>query len=247
VPEGGDVDDRYDMPEFERKITMPDHIKKLCEHMNKLLHRFGRMEKTMVFCVNMDHALKVTEELNRLNADLNVPDYAVRIVSEEGATGKAMLERFQDTEKAVPVVATTVDLLTTGVDAPSVRNVVFMKPIASIVSFKQIVGRGSRLCQDTDKFWFRVIDYTNASRLFDDWDRPREPGEGGANTEGPYTLHRRRHRHGRRDRPAHRACPRLSPDQPQRGPGPVHRLQRPVLLSKHRQGQGRSRRHRRRP
>lgn len=188
VPEGGDVDDRYDMPEFERKITMPDHIKKLCEHMNKLLHRFGRMEKTMVFCVNMDHALKVTEALNRLNADLNVPDYAVRIVSEEGATGKAMLEKFQDTEKAVPVVATTVDLLTTGVDAPSVRNVVFMKPIASIVSFKQIVGRGSRLCQDTDKFWFRVIDYTNASRLFDDWDRPGEPGEGGANTEGPYTC-----------------------------------------------------------
>ena len=141
VPEGGDVDDRYDMPEFERKITMPDHIKKLCEHMNKLLHRFGRMEKTMIFCVNMDHALKVTEILNRLNADLNVPDYAVRIVSEEGATGKAMLEKFQDTEKAVPVVATTVDLLTTGVDAPSVRNVVFMKPIASIVSFKQIVAR----------------------------------------------------------------------------------------------------------
>lgn len=188
VPTGETVDDRYDMPEFERKITMPDHIKKLCEHLNKLMHRFGRMEKTMVFCVNMDHALQVTEELNRLNADLNLPDYTVRIVSEEGATGKALLEKFQDTEKQVPVIATTVDLLTTGVDAPSVRNVVFMKPIASIVSFKQIVGRGSRLCADTDKFWFRVIDYTNASRLFDDWDRPSEPGEGGAQTEAPFAC-----------------------------------------------------------
>lgn len=188
VPPGETVDDRYDMPEFERKITMPDHIKKLCEHLNKLMHRFGRMEKTMVFCVNMDHALQVTEELNRLNADLNIPDYTVRIVSEEGATGKALLEKFQDTEKQVPVIATTVDLLTTGVDAPSVRNVVFMKPIASIVSFKQIVGRGSRLCADTDKFWFRVIDYTNASRLFDDWDRPSEPGGGGAHTEAPFTC-----------------------------------------------------------
>jgi len=186
VPEGEDVEDRYDMPEFERKITMPDHVRTLCGHMNKLLHRFGRMEKTMVFCVNMDHALQVTEELNRLNTDLDVPDYSVRIVSEEGATGKAMLEKFQDTEKLVPVVATTVDLLTTGVDAPSVRNVVFMKPIASIVSFKQIVGRGSRLCQDTDKFWFRVIDYTRATRLFDDWDRPGEPGEGGASTDPPF-------------------------------------------------------------
>lgn len=188
VPPGETVDDRYNMPEFERKITMPDHVKKLCDHLNKLMHRFGRMEKTMVFCVNMDHALQVTQELNRLNADLNLPDYTVRIVSEEGATGKALLEKFQDTEKQVPVVATTVDLLTTGVDAPSVRNVVFMKPIASIVSFKQIVGRGSRLCADTDKFWFRVIDYTNASRLFDDWDCPGEPGEGGAKTEAPFTC-----------------------------------------------------------
>ena len=186
VPAGADVADRYDSPEFERKITMPDHVKKLCEHLNNLLHQYGRMEKTMVFCVNMDHALQVTEELNRLNADLNVPDYAVRIVSEEGATGKALLEKFQNTEMQLPVVATTVDLLTTGVDAPSVRNIVFMKPIASIVSFKQIVGRGSRLCKDTDKFWFRVVDYTGATRLFDEWDKPAEPPEGGAKTEAPF-------------------------------------------------------------
>ena len=188
VPPEADPQDRYDMPEFERKITMPDHVHKLCSHMDKLMRRFGRMEKTMVFCVNMDHALQVTEELNRLNADLNVPEYAVRIVSEEGATGKTLLERFQDTEKQVPVIAATVDLLTTGVDAPSVRNVVFMKPIGSVVSFKQIVGRGSRLCADTDKFWFRVIDYTNASRLFDDWDRPSEPPEGGPATASPFTC-----------------------------------------------------------
>jgi type I restriction enzyme R subunit len=188
VPVGADVQDRYDMPEFERKITMPDHVRKLCEHLNKLLHQYGRMEKTMVFCVNMDHALQVTEELNRLNADLNVPDYSVRIVSEEGATGKALLEKFQNTEMQLPAVATTVDLLTTGVDAPSVRNIVFMKPIASVVTFKQIVGRGSRLCPDTEKFWFRVIDYTNATRLFDDWDRPTEPPEGGAKTEAPFTC-----------------------------------------------------------
>lgn len=187
IPPEAEVQDRYDMPEFERKITMPDHVTKLTDHLNKLLRTYGRMEKTMVFCVNMAHALQVTEELNRLNSDLNVSDYAVRIVSEEGITGKALLERFQDTEKQTPVIATTVDLLTTGVDAPSVRNVVFMKPIASVVSFKQIVGRGSRLCPDTDKFWFRVIDYTNASRLFDDWDKPGEPPEGGANTKAPFS------------------------------------------------------------
>ena len=165
---------------------MPDHVMQLCEHLTKLLFRYGRNEKTMVFCVTKEHALAVTENLNRLNASLKVPDFAVRIVSEEGATGKALLEKFQNTESATPVVATTVDLLTTGVDAPSVRNIVFMKPISSIVSFKQIVGRGSRLCPDTDKFWFRIVDYTNASRLFDEWDRPGEPPDGGPITIAPF-------------------------------------------------------------
>lgn len=186
IPAGADIKDEYELQDFERNITMPDHVLRLCGHLNQLLHHYGRMEKTMVFCVNQDHALAVSTELNRLNGDLNVSDYAVRIVSEEGATGKALLEKFQNTGVMTPVVATTVDLLTTGVDAPSVRNIVFMKPISSIVSFKQIVGRGSRLCPDTDKFWFRVIDYTNASRLFDEWDKPGEPPEGGPKTEPPY-------------------------------------------------------------
>ncbi|MFA7234207.1 MAG: DEAD/DEAH box helicase family protein [Terrimicrobiaceae bacterium] len=187
IPPEADVQPTYALAEFESKITMPDHVKRLCEHFSKLLNQYGRMEKTMIFCVNQDHALAVTEELNRLNADLGIPDYTVRIVSEEGATGKALLEKFQNPEQTVPVVATTVDLLTTGVDAPSVRNIVFMKPMASIVSFKQVIGRGSRLCKDTEKFWFRIIDYTGATRLFDSWDRPTEEPEGGAKTSAPYT------------------------------------------------------------
>lgn len=186
IPPQAIVEKEYDLLDFERKITMPDHIAQLCGHLSKLLYNYGRMEKTMVFCVNQEHALAVSTELNRLNSDLNVSDYAVRIVSEEGATGQALLEKFQNTEIATPVVATTVDLLTTGVDAPSVRNIVFMKPVASIVSFKQIVGRGSRLCPDTHKFWFRIIDYTNASRLFDEWDKPNDPPEGGPNTKAPF-------------------------------------------------------------
>jgi len=95
----------------------------------------------MVFCVSQDHAEQVRDWLNRLNADLNVPNYAVRIVSEE-ADAQAWLEKFQAVDKPTPVVASTVDLLTTGVDAPSVRNIVFFKTIASPTVFKQIVGRG---------------------------------------------------------------------------------------------------------
>lgn len=188
VPPEATLKDEYEMREFESKITMPDHVSRLCKHLNDLLFIYGRNEKTMVFCVNQEHALAVAENLNRLNKDLNVPDFAVRIVSDEGAAGKALLEKFQNTGSPTPVVATTVDLLTTGVDAPSVRNIVFMKPISSIVNFKQIVGRGSRLCPDTEKFWFRVVDYTDATRLFDDWDKPTDPPDGGPKTTDPHTC-----------------------------------------------------------
>lgn len=188
APADSEVQDRYNLPDFERKITMPDHVVYLTQHLNKLLNEYGRMEKTMVFCVNQQHALDVCTELNRLNADLNVSDYAVRIVSDEGAVAKSLLEKYQNPETRTPVIATTVDLLTTGVDAPSVRNVVFMKPLSSIVSFKQIVGRGSRLCPDIDKFWFRVIDYTGATRLFDAWDFPSPPPTGGPSTNAPYSC-----------------------------------------------------------
>ena len=188
VPPGETVEDRYDLPDYERRITMPEQIERLCQHLTKLMHAYGRSEKTMVFCVDQEHTLKVTEQMNRLNEDLDVSDYCVRIVSEEGATGKALLEKFQNVESSTPVIATTVDLLTVGVDAPSVRNIVFMKPLASIVLFKQIVGRGSRLCPDTEKFWFRIIDYTNATRLFDEWDKPSPPPEGGPCTSEPYAC-----------------------------------------------------------
>jgi len=126
----------------------------------------------------------VRDHLNRLSNDLNVPNYAVRIVSEE-SDAQALLEKFQAVEKPTPVIATTVDLLSTGVDAPSVRNIVFFKTINSPTVFKQIIGRGSRLCEDTDKYWFRIIDYTGATDLFDEWDRPTPPSTGGASTTGP--------------------------------------------------------------
>ena len=178
------VREHYDTPLFEREVAMPDRVQVHCQHLAKLLRVYGRMEKTIVFCVSMDHAEQVRDALNKLNADLNVANYAVRIVSEE-ADAKTLLEKFQAVEKPTPVIATTVDLLTTGVDAPSVRNIVFFKSVASPTVFKQMVGRGSRLCEDTDKYWFRIIDYTGATALFDEWDAPTPPSEGGATHDGP--------------------------------------------------------------
>lgn len=184
IPPNATPKEHYATSDFERQITLPDRVKVHCEHLSSLLRIYGRMEKTIIFCVNQDHALEVRDHLNRLSNDLNVPNYAVRIVSEE-ADAQALLEKFQAVEKATPVIATTVDLLSTGVDAPSVRNIVFFKTINSPTVFKQIIGRGSRLCEDTDKYWFRIIDYTGATDLFDEWDKPTPPVTGGAQTTGP--------------------------------------------------------------
>jgi len=184
IPADAEPRSHYGTPDFERQVAMPDRVERHCQHLANLLCIYGRMEKTIVFCVSQEHAEQVRDILNRLNADLNVANYAVRIVSEE-ADAQAWLEKFQAVEKPTPVVASTVDLLTTGVDAPSVRNIVFFKTVTSPHVFKQIIGRGTRLCEDTDKYWFRIIDYTGATRLFDEWDRPSPAPTGGASASGP--------------------------------------------------------------
>lgn len=175
VPAETDLRDAYFTPQFEREITLPDRTAKMSEHLAGLLSRFGPMEKTIVFCVDMDHASAVAAELQNHFGHLGYSDYAVPIISEEGDDARRSLERFQNSEAKTPVVATTAELLSTGVDVPSCRNIVFMKTVSSPVLFKQIIGRGSRLDGTTDKLWFRIIDYTNATRLFDRWDRPPEP------------------------------------------------------------------------
>ena len=184
VPENAELRDLYATAQFEREITLPDRTRAMVEHLAGLLRRFDPKEKTIVFCVDMEHARLAARLLQNEFSHLGYPDYAVPIISEEGEAA-SWLERFQDSDRETPVVATTAELLSTGVDVPSCRNIVFMKPIASPVLFKQIVGRGSRVDPATGKEWFRVIDYVGASRLFDEWDRP--PGEPRPIIEGPRT------------------------------------------------------------
>jgi len=174
VPEDVDLRSAYQTPQFERAITLPDRTKLMTDHLAQLLRRFGPMQKTMVFCVDMEHAQDVARQLNNHFVDLgHGDDYAVAIVSEEGETGRRRLLQFQDSDKKLPVVATTAELLSTGVDVPSARNIVFMKTLNAPILFKQIVGRGTRIDEDTGKLWFRIIDYTGATRLIDDeWDKP---------------------------------------------------------------------------
>lgn len=176
VPEDVEPREVYTTPQFEREITLPDRTRAMVQHLAGLLRRFGKMEKTMVFCVDMEHARLVARLLqDEFGPETGLSNYAVPIISEEGEEGRRALEAFADSDKSAPVVATTAELLSTGVDVPSCRNIVFMKTISSPILFKQIIGRGSRLDPSTDKYWFRIIDYTGATRLFDEWDRPPVP------------------------------------------------------------------------
>lgn len=187
VPEGRAARDVYAMGEFERELIVPDRTRVMCEHLAGVLRTYGALEKTMIFCVTMEHAEFVRSEMQRLlGSETGKNLYAARIVSEE-RDAQATLEQFQLGTSSEPVVVTTVDLLSTGVNAPSVRNIVFMKPIGSVTTFKQIIGRGSRIDQTTGKTFFRVIDYTNATRLFDEWDLPSQPAVEGS-TEGSLLI-----------------------------------------------------------
>lgn len=186
VPEEVDLKEIYTLENFEREIVLPDRTARICDHLAKMLRTFGPKQRTMVFCVNMEHAAQVTKELQNRFSDLGYPDYAVRIVSEERNV-KTIYERFSDSDKPVPVVATTVDLLTTGVNVPSVHNIVLIRPIASKVVFHQIIGRGSRIDTITNKYFFRIIDYVNATRLLDNWDYPPK-GKPTKIVEGPFDL-----------------------------------------------------------
>ncbi len=176
IPEEVEPRDVYTTPQFEREITLPDRTRAMVMHLAGLLRRFGKTEKTMVFCVDMEHARLVARFLqDEFGPETGLANYAVPIISEEGEEGRRALEAFADSDQQAPVVGTTAELLSTGVDVPACRNIVFMKTISSPILFKQIVGRGSRLDPATDKYWFRIIDYTGATRLFDEWDRPPVP------------------------------------------------------------------------
>lgn len=165
-------DGLYGTRAFERVVSLLSRTDLVVRHLTNYLHRTDPMAKTIVFCVDSEHAEQMRQALNNANADLvqQYPDYVVRVVSDEGDVGREHLGNFADPESRTPVIATTSKLLSTGVDLPTVRNIVLFKPIGSIVDFKQIIGRGTRLYPDEDKLTFQILDYTGATVLFEDPD-----------------------------------------------------------------------------
>ncbi len=164
-------DQLYTTNEFERLVALKARTQAIARHLTGYLKKTDRFAKTIVFCVDQEHALEMQKALNNENADLvkDYPDYVCRVVSDEGSAGRGHLSRFQELETTAPVIVTTSQMLTTGVDIPTCKNVVLARVINSMTDFKQIIGRGTRVRDDYGKLFFTILDYTgSATRLFAD-------------------------------------------------------------------------------
>ena len=157
---------RYEERDFNRIIE----IKEREVHRVKLfMAQINPMEKTLVFCATQEHALFVRDTINQLKTSSD-PNYCQRVTADDGALGEQHLRDFQDNEKSIPVILTTSQKLSTGVDARNVRNIVLMRPVNSMIEFKQIIGRGTRLYDG--KEYFTIYDFVRAHHHFSDpeWD-----------------------------------------------------------------------------
>ena len=171
-------DEEYQTKDFERVVALRSRTQAMARHLTDLLKGTDRFAKTLVFCVDQEHAAEMRQELINLNSDLvkQYPDYVCRVTADEGAIGLTHLSHFQDVDKPTPVILTTSQLLTTGVDAEMVKNVVLARVVGSRSEFKQIVGRGTRLKVDYGKEYFNIIDFTGtATRHFADPDFDGDP------------------------------------------------------------------------
>ncbi len=156
----------YEESDFNKIITIKAREAK---RVHVLLDEINQNEKTIIFCATQDHALAVRDLINQMT-DSNDPKYCVRVTANDGARGEHFLREFQDNEKTIPTILTTSQKLSTGVDARNIRNIVLMRPINSMIEFKQIIGRGTRLFDG--KEYFTIYDFVDAYHHFSDpqWD-----------------------------------------------------------------------------
>ena len=167
---GYEIEDReYNGKDFDRNLVIDDRTRVVASKITEFLKKTDRFSKTIVFCVDIEHAERMRQALINENKDLYVENdrYIMRITGDNDI-GKAQLENFIDEESKYPVIAVTSKLMTTGVDAKMCKLIVLENNINSMTEFKQIIGRGTRLLEDYGKTYFTIMDFRNASRLFAD-------------------------------------------------------------------------------
>lgn len=191
---GKEIPDRmYNNMDYDYNIVIQDRINQVAREITEYLKATGRMQKTIVFCASEEHAERMRIALSNANSDMvkDNPDYVVRITGSDDY-GKGKLDYFISVSSEYPVIATTSELLTTGADCKMTKLIVLDKNISSMTTFKQIIGRGTRIREKDGKTHFVVMDFRNISRLFadPDWDGPIEqdenfkPGQGGKKPDG---------------------------------------------------------------
>ena len=171
-------DGEYHTKDFEKVVALRARTQIIARHLTDFLNKTDRFAKTIVFCVDQEHAEEMRRALVNLNSDLvqKYPDYVCRVTAEEGNIGRGHLSRFQDVESLTPVILTTSKLLTTGIDVPTCKVVAIARVVGSMTEFKQIIGRGTRVRDDYGKYYFNILDYTgSATRHFADPEFDGEP------------------------------------------------------------------------
>ena len=168
----GDVEAgrRYTEPDFNKIIEIKEREAK---RVKIFMDAINQQDKALVFCASQEHALLVRDLINQTKSGTD-PNYCHRVTADDGELGEQHLREFQDNEKLVPTILTTSQKLSTGVDARNIRNIVLLRPVNSMIEFKQIIGRGTRLFDGKD--YFTIYDFVKAYELFSDpeWDGPPE-------------------------------------------------------------------------
>ncbi|MBQ4401076.1 MAG: DEAD/DEAH box helicase family protein [Synergistaceae bacterium] len=190
---GNEIEDHiYNNMDYDYNIVIQDRTRAVAERITDYLKRHGRMQRTIIFCANEEAAERMRKEIANLNVDMmrKNPDYVVRITSSDNY-GKSKLEYFTSVDAEYPVIATTSELLSTGVDTKTVQLIVLDKNISSMTQFKQIIGRGTRIREDKGKLSFTVMDFRGVSRLFVDpeWDGPLDISSD-FDPEGQTSMHK---------------------------------------------------------
>ena len=174
---GNEIEDReYNIKDYDRNLVIDDRTKTVAKRISDFLRGTSRFDKTIVFCVDIEHAERMRQALNNENADLAAenPKYVMRITG-DNEVGKAQLDNFIAEDSKYPVIVTTSDLMTTGVDCKTCKLIVLDNNINSMTKFKQIIGRGTRIKEEYGKMFFTIMDFRDACRLFADPDFDGDP------------------------------------------------------------------------
>lgn len=175
--DGNEVEDRiYNRKDFDRNLVIQERTEAVARKLTEFLKGYDRFAKTIVFCSDIDHAERMRSALSNLNADLVAQNYKyIMQITGDNDEGKRELDNFINPEETYPVIATTSELMTTGVDAQTCKVIVLDAEIKSMTKFKQIVGRGTRINEEFGKMYFTILDFRNVTDLFADKDFDGDP------------------------------------------------------------------------